>query len=176
MECFDLGPKRMAQSIIYLLLLTLFSSVLAIDSQSPNFICGKSCRCPLGAGAQDRADRKLAALSPPSEAPASAPLPPAPPPNKRPALITPNANLPDSDLPPLRTPPSPGQPAASPVETSTSPVSSKKQTNVAVGLGVALGVFVVLIVSISAAAYFKPDWMPCCKETRRSYYERQLPT
>lgn len=158
--------------VIFLLLLTIVPSS-ALASDCSNFA---------GFKGQARSERRLAAspdsaipghVPAPSPTPTTPRLPPSPPPNTRPAVISPSSNTPGADLPPkLRTPPA----AASAAPTTSPPASPSKQSNVAVILGVTVGVLVLLLVSLSAAAYFKPGWLPCCgRRHPLTQYERHVP-
>lgn len=185
MALSGLATGRTVQSVIFLLLLTFSSYALAAsDFPISHFTVFKSRRYSPVFKAQDRAEsRKLAAV-PPAEVPVPGnfpvpspanPLPPSTPPNRRPAVISPSSNNPEADLPPkIRTPP---PPSVAPI-TSPAAASPSKQSNVAVILGVTLGVIVFSLVSLSAAAYFKPEWLPCCqgRSSRLTQYERHVPT
>lgn len=167
MAFLDLAKVRVPRSIVFLLLLSFSFNALASDSQTSNFT------------AQDFRERKLAALSPGPTASAPSPSTPLPPPpsNERPALITPSANSPQGDLPPEDlNPPLPSDSHSAPITSPASP--SSKQSNVAVILGVTLGVVVFLLVSVSATAYFRPEWLPCCRgrSSQITQYERHLPS
>ena len=187
MAFLDLAEVRIAQSITFLLLLTFSSTALASDCQVFNSVGHRSRRSLSILKAQGLVERKLAALAPDSvitgnNAPAPTPsslLPPPPSPSDdRPAVVTPSGNAPGSDLPPYEVfaPPPSGSQSA-PAAPITPPASSPgKQSNVAVILGVTLGVLVFLLVSLSAAAYLKPDWLPCFKgrSSRLTQYERHM--
>ncbi|KAG0598459.1 hypothetical protein M758_12G075500 [Ceratodon purpureus] len=202
MAVLDLAKIRRARSISFLLLLTFSSSVSASDSPTSNFKGYRSRSSSIILQEQELVGRKLAAFPPGpdlvvSGAPAPTPspstlkhppppssnpprAPPPPPSNKRPALITPSADAPGADLPPkdLNTPPPSRSPPPLLAPISSQAETSTKQSNTAVILGVTLGVVVVLVVSVSAAAFFKPDWLPCCKgrDSQLNQYQRHIQT
>ena len=185
MAFLDLEKTRTSFcSILFLLLLAVSSNVLASDAQIFDSTGHRSRRSPPIFKAQDLVERKPAALTPESavsgNVTAPVPSPSSPPSNEWPALVTPSANSPGGDLLPmdLPTPPAPGSQPVPEIPINSPPSTSRKQSKVPVILGVTLGAVLFLLVSLSATAYFKPDWLPCCKgrSSQITQYERHLPT